>query len=75
MKIKTYITLWFSSDGDAPSDIISDLEKIGFEPVTGNYDMVYNWGKRPTRDDLIHLADIIKRALDGRGVLFKLETI
>ncbi len=73
--MKTYITLWFSSEGDIPSRIVEDLKKIGFQPITGNYDMEYVWDKRATKEDIIHLADVVKKALSGRGVLFKLETV
>ncbi len=73
--MKTYITLWFSSEGENPVVVVNELKEIGFEPVYGNYDMAYSWDKKPSIDDILYLADVVKKKLNGKGVLFKLETI
>jgi len=47
---------------------------MGFRPVHGNYDHVYDWGKQASIDELIGLADNIHETLNGTGVFFKIET-
>ena len=73
--MKTYLTIWFSSEGESPQKVIASLQKLGFEPVYGNYDMVYNWDKKASLEDIIKLADLVKKTLAGTGVLFKIETL
>ncbi len=73
--MKTYITLWFSSEGESPQKVVASLRGLGFEPVYGNYDMVYDWGRKASLEEVIKLADLVKKKLSGTGVLFKLETL
>lgn len=74
--MKTYISLWFSSEGNDPISVVNMLKEIGFEPVYGNYDLAYDWSSdRPGVEDILQLADMVKRKLSGSGVLFKLETV
>ncbi len=73
--MKTYITLWFSSEGESPTGVVGRLKEIGFKPVYGNYDMVYDWGSNSSIDNIIKLADMVKKRLSGTKTLFKLETL
>ncbi len=73
--MKTYLTLWFSSDGASPTEVVGELKQIGFRPVSGNYDMEYEWDRKPSVDDVLYLADMVRKRLEGKGVLFKLETL
>ncbi len=73
--MKSYLTLWFSSDGASPVEVVDALKEIGFNPISGNYDMEYVWDKKPSVDDILYLADLIKKKLGDKKVLFKIETI
>lgn len=73
--MKTYLVVWFSSDGDAPSDVISRLTSLGFNPVTGNYDFEYAWRKKPSLEQLFSFIDQIQKTLEGSKAYFKVETI
>ena len=75
MITRTYLTVWFHSDGGRPSDITSRLLSMGFKPVTGNYDYVYEWDKKVSTEKALQLGDQIKEILDGARVLFKMETV
>lgn len=73
--MKTYLTIWFSSDGAKTSEVTQRLLSMGFRPIRGNYDYEYDWGTRATVEDIIRLADQVHATLQGCKVAFKLETI
>ena len=73
--MKTYITVFFGTEGAKPSKVFDALNNLGFEPTTGNYDGVYSWDKQATLEDAINLADKIIATLKGMGVMVKLETV
>ncbi len=73
--MKTYITVFFSTEGAKPSKVFDALNNLGFEPTTGNFDGVYRWDKQATLDDAIGLADMVVATLKGMGVMVKLETV
>ena len=72
--MKSYLTVWFDTRGDRTSEITQRLMSMGFRPVRGNYDYVYDWGKSATVEDAISLADKVYEILKGSTVVFKLET-
>lgn len=74
MVMRTYLKITFSSEGARPSEIIDRLQSLGFRPLTGIYDMVYEWGNHATVNDAIWFADKIHETLRGYNVLFQLET-
>ena len=73
--MKTYITVFFSTEGAKPSKVFDALNNLGFQPTTGNFDGVYGWDKQATLDDAISLADKVIATLKGMGVMVKLETV
>lgn len=73
--MKTYMTVMFSSEGAKPSEVVNRLAMLGFKPITGAYDFVYEWDKNASVDDAIWFGDKISEALRGYSVMFKIETI
>jgi hypothetical protein len=73
--LKTYLTIWFSSEGAAPSEVVERLRAMGFEPMKGHYDHVYDWRKQVSIEDIIQLSDAVHQTLRGFKVLYKLETV
>ena len=73
--MKTYLIVWFNSEGAKPSDITERLLSMGFQPVEGEYDYLYNWGSQTDIDQIIKFGDQVQNTLKGSGALFKLETI
>jgi len=73
--MKTYLTLWFNSEGSSPSGVINSLRDMGFNPVQGNYDMEYDWGRMVTVEDVLDLGDRIQASVKEGALLFKLETV
>ena len=73
--MKTYLILWFNSDGSKPYEITQRLLGLGFRPVRGNYDYAYEWDKKATMDDIIRFADKVQLTLKGMNVLFRIETL
>ena len=73
--MKTYLIVWFNSEGAKPSDITERLLSMGFRPMEGEYDYIYNWDSQANIDDIIKIGDQVQHTLKGSGALFKLETI
>ncbi len=73
--MKTYITIFFNSDGGRPSDVVDSLVQLGFKPIAGPYDMVYEWPDYANVKDAVTFADRIQMSLEGMGVFFKIETV
>ncbi len=73
--MKTYLTLWFNSDGGRPSEVTKKLKDIGFKPVKGNYDFAYDWDDDAPVDEILRIGDKVQKVLKDDKVLFNLETI
>ncbi len=73
--MKTYLVLWFNSNGSRPSEVNRSLMSLGFKQVQGNYDYVYDWGNNVDLDEILLFTDKIQMTLKGTGVMFKTETL
>lgn len=73
--MKTYLTIWFNSEGASPSEVAERLQAIGFKPVRGYYDHVYDWKRRAALEEILELSNKIHETLKGLKVLYKLETV
>jgi len=72
---KTYLILYFGTVGRRPSEIERSLIGIGFETNIGSVDFVYHWGEnKPSKDQILKLADKIVEVLKGSGVMFNIDT-
>jgi len=67
--------IWFNSEGAKPQIVVEKLQAIGFKPMRGPYDHVYEWTKAVDLDEILHLGDTVHETLKGLKVLYKLETI
>lgn len=73
--MKTYLTVFFSSEGASPSQVTDRLQMLGFVPTHGNYDFVYNWDDKASVKDAIWFADKVRNTLEGMHVYFKVESV
>ena len=71
--MKTYLVLYFGTK-EKPSEIALKLEKLGFLTSYGPYDFVYDWGKKPSTEEILRLGDRIADSLKDSGVIFNLDT-
>lgn len=73
--MRTYLIVYFGTEGTRASEVASKLEKLGFKTVYGPYDFIYNWGDRmPSAQEILALGDKIVDALKGSGAVFNLDT-
>ena len=72
--MKTYLALWFSSEGAGPVEVVDRLRSLGFKALRGYQDQVYEWGRRVELDDILQLTDKVHHTLKGLNVLYKIET-
>ncbi|MCZ7356226.1 MAG: hypothetical protein O8C66_11420 [Candidatus Methanoperedens sp.] len=73
--MKSYLIVWFSSEGGKPSEINQRLMSLGFKPMQGTHDFVYEWRKNVEVDEILRFGDKVQMTLKGLDVMFKLETI
>jgi hypothetical protein len=73
--MESYLRVLVHPAGAPPSELSRRLWKVGFVPVQGNYDFVYEWSGEPTPEELVELTEEVREALDGCHVLFEMETV
>ena len=73
--MKTYLLLWYSSEGSMPSEVNRSLMSLGFKPIQGAYDYVYDWSDNVELDEILRFGDKVQMTLKGTGVMFKTETV
>ncbi len=73
--MKSYLIVWFNSEGGKPSEINQRLLSLGFKPMQGTHDFVYEWRKDVEVEEILRFGDKVQMTLSGLNVMFKLETI
>lgn len=78
-RYKTYLSVIFNSRGAAPPEIVEILKGLGWEPIYGGYDFVYEWDSDlKTQEDTSklyfeHINNIHNR-LENLNVSYSLST-
>ncbi|MFW9982711.1 MAG: hypothetical protein ACFFE3_12455 [Candidatus Thorarchaeota archaeon] len=75
----TRVSVWFNSEGASPSQVISRLVDLGFKPVRGAYDFVYEHNDEDMSESdlgsaIIEIANALHKTLSGFKVLYNLDT-
>ncbi|MHA2406979.1 MAG: hypothetical protein ACXACA_01230 [Candidatus Ranarchaeia archaeon] len=73
--MKTYLMIWHSSEGGSPTEVHDRLVSMGFKPVKGTYDYVYEWNRMSSIHQILEIGNAVHATLKGQKVLFKLETV
>lgn len=73
--MKTYLTIWLYSEGAGPTILVEKLQDMGFKPVRGRHDFVYNWGKTVELEEIFQIGNAVHETLKGLKVMYKLETV
>ena len=73
--MKTYLVIWHNSEGGTPSQVHDRLVSMGFKPVKGNFDYVYEWNKMSSIHQILEIGNAVHATLKGQKVLYKLETV
>jgi hypothetical protein len=73
--LKTYLTFWFDSEGASPIVVVEKLRALGFKAVKGEYDFVYDWGRKVELEEILQIGTAIHETLKGLKVLYKFETV
>ena len=61
--MKTYLTIWFYSEGASPLEVVERLRSLGFKPLKGYHDHVYEWNREVDLIDILELANKIHETL------------
>ena len=73
--MKSYLIIWFNSEGGAPSEVNKRLTAMGFQAMQGAQDYVYDWGSNASIDDILQIGDRVQLTLKGLDVTYKIETV
>jgi len=72
--MKTYLVMYFGTTGVSCTDVAKHVEAIGFKTLFGPYDFVFDWPRKPTKDEILALGDKVVKSLRGSGAVFNLDT-
>jgi hypothetical protein len=75
MKMKTYVEILHSADGEKVSIIFEKMKNLGFKPALGEHDFVYMWKKDVVLNEVIEFLDVVVSKLKGTGAILKFTTI
>ena len=73
--MKTYLTIWFSSEGASPTEVVQRLQGMGFKPMKGEYDHVYDWKRDVNLEEILRIGNVVHETLKGLKVIYKMETV
>ena len=71
---KTYLILHFGTIGIPMTEILKKVETIGFKTTLGPVDFIYEWDKKPTKEEISELGNKLVEILKGTGSVFNLDT-
>jgi hypothetical protein len=67
--MKTFVKLFFSSEGAGPLDVVEDLRNMGFSTEVGDYDFSISWD---TPDQYVSIMRTLHNTLAGTRVRYTL---
>jgi hypothetical protein len=74
MAWRTYLVIYFGTKNLKPSKVAKELESLGFKTIFGSVDFIYEWNEKPTKEQVLELADKVHDKLKDSGVIFNLDT-
>lgn len=69
--MKLYVTIYFSSGGASPMEIISNAEKLGFGPTPGDYDLEIDFD---SPEQYAEITEKLHKMLKGTKAMYKVTT-
>lgn len=66
--MKLYLKLYFSSEGASAMDLIKKIEKAGWSPYVGDYDLVINFD---TPEEYGELITNVHKMLKGTKTMYR----
>jgi hypothetical protein len=74
----TRVTVWFNSEGASPSQVLTKLTELGFKPVRGSYDFIYehedDLNDKNLGSAILEISNALHKTLSGFKVLYNLDT-
>jgi hypothetical protein len=69
--MRTFLKLYFSSEGAGPLDVVEDLMNMGFRTEVGRYDFSINW---ETPEKYASIIRTLHNTLAGTRVRYTIRT-
>ena len=75
----TRVSVWFYSEGASPPQVMRKLLDLGFKPVRGAFDFVYehsdeNMSEADLGSAIIEISNALHKTLSGFKVFYNLDT-
>lgn len=75
----TRVKVWFYSEGASPSVVMTKLMDLGFKPIRGAYDFVYEHSNDDANESdlggaILEIGNALHTTLSGFRVLYTLDT-
>jgi hypothetical protein len=75
----TRVSVWFNSEGASPSTVINKMLELGFIPIRGAYDFVYehkrdDMSESDLSESIREIGDALHKALAGFQIFYTLDT-
>ncbi|TFF92229.1 hypothetical protein EU545_01620 [Candidatus Thorarchaeota archaeon] len=75
----TRVKVWFYSEGASPSVVMTKLMDLGFRPIRGAYDFIYEHSDEDTNETdlgsaILEIGNALHATLSGFRVLYTLDT-
>ena len=70
----TYLVMYFGTGNTKASEVIEKVESVGFKTTFGPVDFVYKWQQKPSKEQVLELADKLTETLKGTGAIFNIDT-
>ncbi|MDH5450497.1 MAG: hypothetical protein OEX77_06305 [Candidatus Bathyarchaeota archaeon] len=73
--MRTYLKVWYNSEGANPVVVAQKLNNMGFKAIKGQFDYVYDWRKEVELEDILQIMTAVHETLKGSKVSYKMETM
>ena len=74
--MKTYISMFISSEGAKASEITKTMTDLGFRTTLGSHDFVYDWkDKDKAPEEVVNFIDSVQNKLKGMNIRFSIATL
>lgn len=70
--MKTFIDVTFNSEGKAPALVVKLLSDLGFTPIGGEHDFIFEW---KTEDEYRETIKKVHIVLKGSNVSYRIKTL
>lgn len=73
--MRTYVRMIHNSEGASPKEVISVMDKMGFESALGTHDFVYKWKNKTEIKEVLELIENMHKSMKSMNVSYEVTTV